>query len=168
MFILNFHNLYISTSNKSFPQKHLLRDTFDSYSLIKYQLGRKLDSKILKHLFTLEHLLVDHQTIWKRNRNLKDCDIAYLIIIKIQKFSEADVKHCHLLHNQHLWVLYFLVVNPQPPLNHTLIMVQHRTVNSLNSYSKQPLGYKDHNNRGDCDHFEQDKILAYLVYLLCK
>ena len=168
MFILNFHNLYISISNKSFPQKHLLRDTFDSYSLIKYQLGRKLDSKILKHLFTLEHLLVDHQTIWKRNRNLKGCDIVYLIIIKIQKFSEADVRHCHLLHSLNLSILYFLVVSLQQPLNHILIMVQHRTVNSLNSCSIQLRGCKDHNTHEDCDHFEQDKTLACLVYLLCK
>ena len=133
-----------------------------------YQGDQKLDLKILKHLFTLEHLLVDHQTIWKRNRNLKDCDIAYLIIIKIQKFSEADVRHCHLLHSLNLSILYFLVVSLQQPLNHILIMVQHRTVNSLNSCNKQLRGCKDHNTHEDCDHFELDKILAFLAYLLCK
>jgi hypothetical protein len=129
---------------------------------------RKLDSKILKHLFTLEHLLVDHQTVWKQNRNLMGCGIVYLIVIKIRKFFKADARHCHLLHNQRLLVLYFLVVSLQRPINHILIMVRHKTVNSLNSCSTQLRDCKGHNTHGDCDHFGLDKTLAYLVYLLYK
>ena len=129
---------------------------------------QKLDSKILKHLFTLEHLLVDHQTVWRQNKNLMDYGIVYLIVIKIQKFFKVDVRHCRLLNSQLLSILYFLVTSLRLPLNHISIMVRQKIIDSLNSCSIQLRDCKDHNTHGDCDHFKLDKILVYLAYLLYK